>query len=283
MRLRLYFLILLSACFLLISCKEEPAEPGHRYVVLSPELAEIINALDASDEIIGITEECSYLPGLKGKEVVGDFGAIKMEKIMNLDPDIVFASALEQEAITLDLRKLGFRVETAYPRSINEMLEVILQIGEIIDRDTEARTLVDSLSAQIAVIKANGERFQTPKVYLEIYRDPLMSVADNSFVGELIETAGGDNVFETLERDYARVKAEDVISSGADIMICYSRDSLENIVSRKGWTDLPAIKNRMIFFEEDIDPDLIQRAGPRSIDGMHRLAEIYQVWQDSQQ
>ncbi|MCD8479712.1 MAG: hypothetical protein LRZ88_05475 [Candidatus Cloacimonetes bacterium] len=57
-----------------------------------------------------------------------------------------------------------------------------------------------------------------------------MSVADNSFVGELIEIAGGDNVFDRLERDYSRVKAEDVILAKPDIIICYSQDSLANIL-----------------------------------------------------
>ncbi|MCB5269350.1 MAG: ABC transporter substrate-binding protein, partial [Candidatus Cloacimonadaceae bacterium] len=118
-------------------------------------------------------------------------------------------------------------------------------------------------------------------VYLEIYRDPLMSVSDKSFVGELIEIAGGNNVFDTLERDYSRVNPETVIAAKPDIMICFSQDNLPNILSRKGWQVIPALQDSMIFFEDSIDPDLIQRAGPRIIEGIMALEKIYEHWRTS--
>ncbi|MCK9331976.1 MAG: ABC transporter substrate-binding protein, partial [Candidatus Cloacimonetes bacterium] len=117
-----------------------------------------------------------------------------------------------------------------------------------------------------------------PTVYLEIYRDPLMSVADDSFVGELIELAGGNNAFDRLERDYSRVKAEAIIQANPDIMICYSHDSLQNVLNRKGWARIPAIAQKNIYFEKDIDPDLIQRAGPRILEGLRQLDEIFENW-----
>ena len=109
-----------------------------------------------------------------------------------------------------------------------------------------------------------------------------MSVADNSFVGELIELAGGDNIFDSLERDYSRVNPEKVIEGRPDIMIVYSRDSLENIRNRKGWQVIPATQNEMIFFEGDIHPDLIQRGGPRIIQGLKELQRIYELWREEQ-
>jgi iron complex transport system substrate-binding protein len=113
-----------------------------------------------------------------------------------------------------------------------------------------------------------------PKVYLEINLEPLMSVSDQSFVGELIELAGGDNIFTTLERDYSRIKAESVIKAKPEIMICYSQDTMDNIRKRLGWKDIPAIKNQLIYFEKDLNPDWLLRAGPRCLLGIMRLQEI---------
>jgi iron complex transport system substrate-binding protein len=101
-----------------------------------------------------------------------------------------------------------------------------------------------------------------------------MSVSDKSFVGELIELAGGDNIFNKLERDYCRISPEKVIRGNPDIMICFSQDSRENIVKRMGWKDISAIKNNRIYFEDDINPDWLLRAGPRCISGAKRLQEI---------
>lgn len=275
-------LILSVPLFSMLSCTPREAVTKASYVVLSPEVAEILAALGASDEISGVTVECDYPPQLGERVIVGNFGAIDKEKVLALEPKIVFTSALEQEAIATDLRKLGIEVVSSYPKNLDEMLSEIFRLGEIVGRQSEAKKLVESLQTEIGDIgKATENSGKKPKVYLEIYREPLMSVSDESLVGELINHSGGENIFRVLERDYSRINPEEVIKAMPDIMICYSRDSLENIVARKGWHVIPAIKNQQIYFEEDISPDILQRASPRSIQGMKELAKIYQKWREA--
>ncbi len=264
------------------ACQQRDKKHKQGIVVLSPEIAEIICALNAEEEITGITAECNYPPSLKAKKVVGSFSKINPESILALNPEYVFCSSLEQEGIASDLRNLGFQVEVIYPESISEMLAAIERIGILLDRKEEAMKLVNQFSQELEAIKRNSQGKPHPKVYLEIYRNPLMSVSDASLIGELIETAGGDNIFPTLERDYARVNPEAVIAANPDIIICYSQDTLENIINRKGWQNIPAIKNRRIYFEREINPDLIQRATPRCVEGMKILANIFAAWQKEQ-
>jgi len=264
------------------SCKQSEKNQKKGIVVLSPEVAEIICALNAENEITGITAECNYPPSLQQKKIVGSFSSIDKEAIIALNPRLIFCSSLEQESIALDLKNLGFQVEVIYPESINAMFSDIERIGTLIRRKEAAGKLVKDLKEEREKIKANSQGKLRPKVYLEIYRNPLMSVSDSSFVGELIETAGGDNIFPRLERDYARINPEAVISAKPDIMICYSQDTLENIINRKGWQNIPAIQKRKIFFEKDINPDLIQRATPRCIEGMKILAKLFEDWQKEQ-
>lgn len=264
------------------SCKQSEKNQKKGIVVLSPEVAEIICALNAENEITGITAECNYPPSLQQKKIVGSFSSIDKEAIIALNPRLIFCSSLEQESIALDLKNLGFQVEVIYPKGINAMFSDIERIGTLIRRKEAAGKLVKDLKEEREKIKANSQGKLRPKVYLEIYRNPLMSVSDSSFVGELIETAGGDNIFPRLERDYARINPEAVISAKPDIMICYSQDTLENIINRKGWQNIPAIQKRKIFFEKDINPDLIQRATPRCIEGMKILAKLFEDWQKEQ-
>jgi len=260
---------------LLIACsKAAEQNPGNRIVVLSPEVAEIVAALGAEGQIVGLTRECDYPPSLADIPKVGNFGAVDKEAILGLKPDLIFSSALEQEALAAELAKLGLKVEQVYPKSVAEIAAAVMRVGELIGREAAARALADSLSAGVDEILAQTAGKARPKVYLEIYRDPLMSVADASYVGDLIETAGGDNVFDSLERDYCRIDAEDVIAAKPDIMICYSRDNLKSILDRKGWQDIPAIKNGRVYFEQDINPDWLQRATPRALMGMRRLQEL---------
>jgi len=271
-------ILILAAALLLLSCRAKENVKPHGIVVLSPEVAEMICALGAESEISGITEECNYPKSLSSKKIVGNFSSINREAILELNPALVFCSSLEQESIALELTKLGLQVEVVYPTGIAELLSEITRLGKLIDRENEAKQLLSEMNSSLASIKQNTARQRHPKVYLEIYRNPLMSVSDKSFVGELIEYAGGDNIFPTLERDYARVNPEAVINANPDIIICYSQDSLVNILSRKGWQDIPAIKGKNIYFEQDINPDLLQRATPRCIEGMRQLQDIFTQW-----
>ncbi|HOH46408.1 MAG TPA: cobalamin-binding protein [Candidatus Cloacimonadota bacterium] len=278
MNIKLYLVLLISLA-LLFSCKTTGQKDSGRYVVLSPEVAELLCALGLEDRIVGVTKECSYPPALASKEIVGDFGALDREKIIQLQPGIIFSSALEQEAIAAEFTKLGLRVESFYPTSLEQLYEGITRLGEITGTQSRANALSDSLKQSLQAVMQEAEGKRRPRIYLEIYRDPLMSVSDQSFVGALIELAGGDNVFDRLERDYARVDPEKVIEAAPDIMICYSQDSLQSILSRKGWQDIPALKNGRVYFEADINPDWIQRAGPRIVDGAKRLRELCNQWE----
>lgn len=274
-------ILLFIALSLLASCSKNDTK-SEAYVVLSPEVAEILCAIGAEDKIVAVTNECDHPPSLAGKTKVGSFSAIDVEAIIALNPEIVFVSALEQEGSAAQLKKLGIRVEVIYPKSLSELTKEILRLGEISGNSKQAAALVDDMEQSLAQVKAKTDGKTKPKVYLEIYRDPLMSVSDASFVGELIETAGGDNIFPTLERDYARVNPEAVIKAKPDIMICYSQDSLQNIMARKGWQDIPAIRNGKIYFEKDISPDIIQRATPRSIDGIWALYKLFHGEKDEE-
>ncbi len=258
------------------SCDGGKKDSGQfRIVALSPEVAEIIAALGATDQLVGITKECDFPPELDQIRKVGNFGAVDKEAILALRPDLVFTSGLEQESLGGDLQKMGLKVKRIYPKKLDDLPQMVVQIGDLIQTKREAAALSDSLRSGIAAMRRRTKGPARPRVYLEIYRDPLMSVSDASFVGELIETAGGDNIFSSLERDYARVNAEDIVQARPEIIICFSRDSLESILSRKGWQDLPAIQNRRVYFESDIDPDLIQRASPRVLQGMERLHQLF--------
>lgn len=274
-----YFALILALFSL--SCSRTGKKADGTYVVLSPEVAEILCELGAEEDISGITAECDYPASLANKPKVGSFSSIDKEKIIALNPKIIFCSALEQESSAAELQKLGFRVEVVYPKSLAMLSKEILRLGKMTGRENTAIALSKKLETEVAQIKAQNEGKPRPKVYLEIYRDPLMSVSDASFVGELIEAAGGDNIFPSLERDYARVNPEAVIAARPEIMICFSQDTQQNIVSRKGWQDIPAIRKGRIYFEAEINPDLIQRATPRSIQGIRALQELFARGRDN--
>lgn len=273
--MRKFIIVLIVFISFLSGCSEPESQNGKRYVVTSPEIAEIIAVLEGVDNIVGITLECDFPESLQQKTKVGNFGKVDFEKIISLDPTIVFTSGLEQELLTSELNKLQIPTIQFYPRSIDEMLVSITEIGAVTGLEKRAAFVADSLSKEIKRISTNS-RSSSPSVYVEIYNQPIMSVSDSSFIGEVIQLAGGDNIFSNLPRDYSRVNPEEVIKKDPDIIILtYPYESaVENIKQRKGWEVISAIKNDMIFTTEDLDPDLIIRATPRIISGIEKIRQI---------
>jgi iron complex transport system substrate-binding protein len=268
--------LLVFAVILLAGCSESEKLIGNRYIITSPEIAEIVYLLQGASNIVGVTIECDYPAKLQEIEKVGNFGKVDFEKIISLDPTIVFTSGLEQELLTTELEKLQIPTAQFYPKSLNDMISSIREIGKLIGAEKRANFVADSLETEIKKISQNnGDNL--PEVYVEIYNNPIMSVSDRSFVGEVVQKAGGNNIFAELPRDYSRVKAEDIINANPEIIIltCPPEVTAESIKIRKGWEVISAVKNNRIYTALDINPDIIIRATPRVIEGMKKLQKIF--------
>jgi len=264
------------ALIFLAGCSKTEQQTGDRYIITSPEIAEIIYLLEGVDNIVGVTIECDYPVKLQEIEKVGNFGKVDFEKIISLAPTIVFTSGLEQELLTTELEKLQIPTAQFYPKSIDDMISSIREIGKLIGAEKRAGFVADSLQTEIEKISQNCG-VDPPTVYVEIYNTPIMSVSDRSFVGEVVQKAGGNNIFAELPRDYSRVKVEDVINADPEIIIltCPPEVTAESIKIRKGWEVISAVKNDRIYTALDINPDLIIRATPRAIEGMKILQKIF--------
>jgi len=264
-------LISLSSCMQNAKISDSP-----RYIITSPEIAEVVALLGAADQVVGVTTECDYPKELQEKPKVGTFSDINFEKVMALEPTLVFASSLEQQKVATDLQKMGINTKIIYSKSISEMLENILMIGKLIGKTARAEIVVDSLKAELQILKESQSKINKKSVYVEIYGDPIMTVSDSSFVGSLVEFIGANNIFDVLPRDYSMISPEHVINANPEIMITtYPGVKPHDVQERKGWSEILAVKNNKIYTIDDLNPDLILRATPRVIIGMKKMQKLF--------
>jgi len=137
----------------------------------------------------------------------------------------------------------------------------------------EADSLIQYLKHAIVSTQKSGK---SPTIYIEIYDRPLMTASSNSFVGDVIIKAGLKNIFPDLPREYCAVSSEKVVELNPDIiLITYPGVNKGDIKERLGWSTISAIKNDKVFTTEDIDPDIILRAGPRIVQGIRALSQLH--------
>jgi len=243
-----------------------------RIISLAPNNTEILFALGLKDRIVGVTNQCNYPPEALEIAKVGDYWGENLEKIVELAPDLVISGGREELVEKMEV--LGLTVAVVWPTNLQEVLDFILLVGKITDCEAKARQLISGMEQRILAVKNKVQTLPPDKrlrVYWEVWHDPLMSVGPGSFVQELIELAGGKNIFADVGQDYPTISAEMIIARDPEVIFLgHMGSKIENLGQRPGWSGITAVKNGRIY--ADINEDLVYRPGPRLIEG---LEEIY--------
>lgn len=247
-----------------------------RIISLAPSTTEILFALGLNAEIVGVSTFCNYPPEAQAKEKIGTFSQPNIEKILFLKPDLVFCTGLEQAPAVRALEQLRIKVYVSDPANFQDLFRSILDIGRLTQRESEAESLVAKIKAVIGEIGARVSvvpEDRRPRVFVEIWNEPLMTAGKDSFMNELIALAGGVNIAFDARRPYSYFNPECVIKRNPDfILLTYmvaagnARDSLK---SRLGWEKISAVKNGRIY--NDISSDVLLRPGPRLAEGLRQL------------
>lgn len=248
-----------------------------RIISLAPSNTEILFALNLGERIAGVTEYCDYPQEANNKEKIGGFSTPNIEKVISLNPDLVIATSMHQKAVE-ELERLGVPVIVLFPKKVSDVLNNITLIGRATGQEDVAEGLVKDLKARMdAVTDKTGKipEGKRPRVYYEVWHDPLITAGPDTFVDDLITLAGGINIAGDSKTSYPEISLEVVIQKDPQIFIYShhgnSRQEIEQIYSRQNWQDISAIKNKRVYI---IDQNLVQRATPRLIDGLEELAKM---------
>jgi len=250
-----------------------------RIVSLAPSTTEILFALGLEKNIVGVSTYCNWPPEVNSYPRAGSFSQANVEIITTFKPDIIFGVSLEQTPSVTHLQQLGFNVEVIDPKSIDELYQAIKKIGYLTDRQYRAEELVSEIKLRIALVKEKVAKIpiaERPKVFLELWDNPLLTTNVSSFVGELIETAGGRNIAYDAPREYSRFSTEVVIERNPDIIIMgheAGTNAMAVLDERYGWDQINAVKLHQIY--GDINRDLYLRPGPRIVEGIEALYEHF--------
>jgi len=248
-----------------------------RIVSLAPSNTEILFNLELGDKIVGVTDFCDYPEEAKTKEKIGGFSEPNIEKIISLQPDIVFATNMHQKPVE-ELEKLGIPAVVLDPKDFDDMLASVEIMGRATGQSEKAAKIVNDLKARMEDIENKTAKLtedRRPKVYYEIWPSPITTAGPGTFVNDIIQKAGGINIAGDAKKSYPEYSVEMIVAKNPDIIIFShhgsSNQSVEDILSRQGWENVNAIKNKKVFY---IDENLVQRATPRLVDGLEEMAKI---------
>lgn len=254
-----------------------------RIVCLTEETTETLYLLGEQDRIVGISGfTVRPKQARKEKPKVSAFIDAKIDKILELKPDLVIGFSDIQANIAKALIEKGVNVWINNHRSVEEIFKMIIQLGALVNQKEKAIELVIDYKMRIEEINSITNAWTIkPKVYFEEWYDPI--ITGIKWVSEIIELAGGNDVFPTPKNGCLAknriIKPKKVIEANPDIILaswCGKKFKKKKMLNRKNWEEINAIKQNEIY---EIDSSIILQPGPASIsEGIEIMHSIFQSW-----
>ena len=245
-----------------------------RIVSLAPSLTEILFSLGAGDRIVGVTDYCDYPTEALRREKVGGLINPSIEKIVSLSPDLVLLSSEGNLPSTLKkLKSLGIPAfGVVQGRSgIGDVFKSIQTVGRAIGAEAEAENLVKESRRRIRRIRRRVEPFRRVKTLFPIWTEPFISIGGDTFMGEALVEAGGENVTSRLS-GYPEIGLEEIIICGPEIIIVAEGGGHQTAgTTLQRLRKAPFVSSKRIVL---IDADIVTRPTPRLIEGMEKIADL---------
>ena len=250
-----------------------------RIVCLTEEPTEILYALGEQDRIVGISAFTERPPeARRDKPVVSAFIGGSVKKIRALEPDLVIGFSDIQAELAKQLILENLQVLIFNQRSIQQILDVIVDLGRIVNRGAAAEALAAGYVERLErAAERAAQRAWRPRVYFEEWDEPMISAI--RWVSELIAIAGGRDVFEARSHGkLARerfVSAEEVLAENPEVVLAswcgkpFERPAFEN---RPGFAALEAVRRGRVH---EVPAELILQPGPACLtDGLDFLLDV---------
>ncbi len=254
----------------------EVPQPLERIATSDSGTAEVIRALGATDKIVGIADHMVkydyFWPELQDRPIIGSFSELDLEKVIDIEPQVLFTVSLAAEYEPPDMEEqleaAGIKVIRMDFHEMETAATDIRTVGLILGKEEEAEEFANFLQSKIDFVEEVVEEIEAEErkmVYLESGYTDYTAHGPGSTVDELLDKAGGINIFADLGVTYSEVDPEEILVRDFDVVIkcamgakyggytatdTSDMEALRNeMMSRPGWSELEAVQNGQVYIE----------------------------------
>ena len=253
--------------------------PARRIVSLAPATTELLFALGLGGRVVGRTRWCDYPSAARAVPDVGEGIGPNVEAVAALRPDLVllYASSANRAAAGR-FAALGIATAAVQLDRAADVRRAAVLIGGLAGAARAADSLVAAFDSARAAAERDAPRLaHRPRLYVDVWTDPPMTVGRGSYLSEVIRAAGGENVFGDVRASSATVSLETIVSRDPDAILVLATDTsrVPDLASRPGWSAVRAVRERRVLVLDGTlygRPSLRMPAAARDLAG--RLARL---------
>jgi iron complex transport system substrate-binding protein len=242
-----------------------------RIVSLNPSTTELVFAIGAGRRLVGRTTYDRWPDSALAVPDLGPGLRPNVEAVLAARPELVLLSASDDNRDAARRRRAAGVATAAYRVDrIADFRRVTLALGALTGDSLAARATVDSVDATIARVRAATASLPRPTVFWPLYDQPLLATGGGSFLDELIDVAGGNNIYGFMPEPSPRIAVEDLLKRDPDVILL-SPESRARYVADPRWRALRAVReNRLLA----VDTTVVYRPGPRLGEAARSIARL---------
>lgn len=251
------------------------AKPAQRILALAPHITELLFAAGGGEKIVGVVSYSDYPEAAKKIANVGDNRQYDMERIIAMKPDLIVVwmhgSAERQIAM---LRQLKVPIYHSDPKKLADIPNNMERLGQLMGTEKVAAPAAAQLRARLTSLGAQYAQRPPVRLFYQVWDKPLYTISGASIISDAMRVCGGQNVFAAMKIVAPVVTPEGVLQENPEAIFATSEksdaDSEGGLAMWRAFPSLSAVRNNNLF---RLNGDLLNRAGPRMIDGAAALCE----------
>ena len=251
--------------------------PAQRIVALAPHIVETLYVAGAGKQIVGTVEYSDYPRSARSIRRIGNYSSFDLEALLALKPDLVIGWETGNSPSAIEkIRDLGIPVYLSQSNRITQIGDEIETFGKLAGTERVAKPAADAFRKRLDRLEKENRGRPPVSVFYQISDAPLMTIGGKQIISNALSLCGGRNIFEQLAPMAPIVSAESVIAANPEVIMTSGMEKINPAAldTWKKWPQLTATQRRNFFL---IDSDLINRNGPRILDGTQQICNAIQT------
>jgi iron complex transport system substrate-binding protein len=246
-------------------------KPAQRVISLAPHVTEMLFAAGGGSHVVGVVAYSDFPEEAKKIPQIGSNREVDLERIMALKPDliVVWRHGSSERQIEM-VRKLGVPIFHSEPQKLDDIPDSLARLGQLMGTDKVAAPTAAELRQQLASLRGRYANRPPVRVFYQVWDKPLYTLSGKHIVSDALRMCGGENVFAKLSATAPVVSVEGVLGENPEAIFATAEKNYGGVGMWKPYGTLLAVRNDNLF---TIDGNLVNRSGPRMIQGAAQLCE----------
>ncbi|MGB9992914.1 cobalamin-binding protein [Pseudoduganella rhizocola] len=246
-------------------------KPAQRVIAMAPHVTELIFAAGGGDKIVGTVSYADYPEAAKKIPRLGSNREVDMERVVALKPDliVVWRHGSSERQIE-QLRKLGFPLFHSEPKKLDQIADNVISMGKLLGTEAAAEAAAKEMRRKLAALRAQYGGRPPVRTFYQVWDKPLYTLNGAHIVSDALRACGGENIFAALKVTAPIVGIEGVLQEDPEAIFGTAEKDYGGVALWRPYGQLQAVRQGNLF---TLNGDLLNRAGPRMIEGTAVLCE----------